>query len=763
MSPSINPNTGKPKASLYARMKQPTLNSTKFLGDPVESFRSSLTSGKAHALAEPYRAIVESVKKTGDVPIRLDELRRAVLLVSRSRDEHMWALLESMFDDIHRIFHTEPTGQDHRALVNFLAHSPTPRAAFPRLETIPLDIDLGTEDFNVVMEGLARVGDWEALRSAMDQLENLQLEPNLRTYHLLLQGTLSSHHPSYTSESGEQHPGSSPATDSPGSPIANSPSYSASSTSTDVTLSTSSFPPALSQTISSQISTILSEISQANFTPNSHTYALIVQGLHQLGDSSNLDQYLPLLHSTLESEGSSNTDTLPWNVLVSLAATNAPSRSSSASSSASSSSPLDAALSAVSSMNSAGLETDAATMSAILSSPHVLLPIATLSQTKALVNQLEDALDLDLDATHYGILIDRALHSPGRITEASQGQAMEVYQYAISQGVQADVEMVLPLLRSYCVPENGGPADSRAALDLYRDLLKAEAAHHAVTAASSPTTASPSSSPSISPPSSISLATTNSSPSSTSLTESSPPPELETPVFHSGPTAEVYDLLLTAITADTRLTNHDAAWPLLADMSIRGVRFDAPTTSYHIRRFMNFAQSHKDAFAVYDKFYNTDPRSLAQSEDDYLTVVKHFIYSDYPKTAAPSPDLVANFITDMRRAGYENSQRVFVTLLTHYGRISYSSVSLSNSALKVARDSDRFSCLPKADLRLPRDPSSLLGRSNGPKEQPEDHGSDGERHQLGRRLVEARSFYPRKPSFSFSLFASVPLPHNPNS
>jgi hypothetical protein len=80
---------------------------------------------------------------------------------------------------------------------------------------------------------------------------------------------------------------------------------------------------------------------------------------------------------------------------------------------------------------------------------------------------------------------------------------------------------------------------------------------------------------------------------------------------------------------------------------------------------------------VYNRFIDLHPQTMTEDEDAWLTVVRQFILSEWPDSPAAPYDLVAWFINDARRAGFDPSHRIMVTLFSQYARVSYQDGGMS--------------------------------------------------------------------------------------
>lgn len=303
---------------------------------PSVRFRDALKAGRFHGLGPAYLESMAMADEEGDPPsISADEVRAAIQLLSRSRDEYQWTTIDTMVDDLTFRYSSPPTHLDYRALLRFLASSPTPRAAFPRLETIPLSIAINIIDFNIVLRGLANAADEPALRSAMDQLPALDLTPDRTTFHIFLRGLfLARAHagdPAYAY----------PAEGSP--PL---PSSSA------VSIETAP--------LAADVEATLAKMANYRLPASSATYSILADGYRRLGDKANTARALDLVRSTLSGEmnvvkvskdGNDILGVVPWNSLVEDAAIEHN---------------LEAGVAVVERMRQEGIEPDEGTIDALL-------------------------------------------------------------------------------------------------------------------------------------------------------------------------------------------------------------------------------------------------------------------------------------------------------------------------------------------------------------------------------------------------------------
>ena len=272
--------------------------------DPAITFRQALKTGKHHGIGPAYLESMADLEEGQFPDISAEEVRAAIQLLSRSRDEHQWTIIDTMGEDLSLRYNSPPTHLDYRAILRFLANSPTPRAAFPQLETIPLSIPISIIDFNIVLGGLSRAGDEEGLRSAMEQVAILDLTPDRQTFHLYLNGLFLA----------RAQAGTPP-------PLPSSSSFKEDNND-DSSISTSTSP------LSSDVDSILRKMSALRLPPSSATYSILAEGYRRLGDRTNTARALELVRSTLSgemsvvkisSDGSDALGVVPWNSLVAAA------------------------------------------------------------------------------------------------------------------------------------------------------------------------------------------------------------------------------------------------------------------------------------------------------------------------------------------------------------------------------------------------------------------------------------------------------------
>lgn len=628
--------------SLYRRVRgreDPKTNAlpAETTAAPLETFRRALAQGQAYALGEPYREIARLASYGEPLSLTSAEIHRAIALLAQAGDpDTQRDLIEDMVDDFQTLFGEPPSADDHRALMSLLARTSDPRAAFPRLEAIPAEIELATSDFNVVLAGLARVGDDEALRSAMDQLETLELKADRRTYHLLLEGLCiaASHRASSpTTAFSFEEPSSASATTS------NSPAVTSSTIPNDSLATDAGLPPASSTSLfksdvtppghqhkvdldflASGTNEVLQQMTAAGVPPMSATYAVLARGHRRLGDTDGSRSYTAKVRSALRNElhktsqpselalSDAEDAVASWNTLVLGAAESTMGGG------------LERAFEEVRDMQLARVEPDESTVDALL--PAVLGAsgggVRSLEDVRRVADLLEEATNVELFGRHWAALVDHVLHAGemglggAPVTIASQLEARKTYEEAKRRGVLPDAALVLPLMRSYTVePECPGEISYAKAFDLYTDLLTAESA-----AANAQLTT---------------VSRVDSSSSSSDIALTLPTSPLDVLTRGLGPTVPVYDALLHGLAADGALDDpRPKLFPLCKDMKARGLFFPPSTTVHHIKTFMLVADHHKDAFDVYNAFIELHPDSLVEDVDAFLSVVRRFIYTKYP-------------------------------------------------------------------------------------------------------------------------------------
>lgn len=564
----------------------------------ADAFRRYLKGGRVAQMGLSYRKMMSKVVPGVEPPISVDELRDAVQLVSKAGMDDHWTLLETMLDDLHRIFGSPHTLEDHRAVLYFLANSSIPRAAFPRLETIPVDVPITATDFNIVLSGLSRAGDLEALSSCMEQLPLLNIEPDQQTLILLLKGLFNGH----------------------------------------AAQSTSSGKPVDLPILRSEVGKALDDLRPRGLPEDPEVWAAMAEGYLQVGDEETSRKAANALRSALRHTRYENLEPTSWNSLI---------RCTSLLDSS------DKALREVVAMKEAGVAPDEETITALMASVHV----GTLDDVRQVLQQVETVTGTLTSASHWAQLIDQIVHrDDGVATREGLEEALEVYHESRHLAVEPTSEIILPLIATLCNPRlvadgSSRESDLNVALGLYDDLLAAEQERYLKITSNS-----------LAP---IPFTTDTSA----LLSPRSEP---------FGPSVEVYDILLEGISSTRSLKTHDQAWELLGDMEARGLYFETAPTVRHIQAFMSRATTHKYAFSVYDRFLKLHPPSLGASKEAFLTITRQFIQLSFPpELVVPNPRLIAEFITDMRRAGFEESHAVMATYFTQLAKMAYTGAEMS--------------------------------------------------------------------------------------
>jgi hypothetical protein len=380
-------------------------------------FRKSLKGGRVAMLSGAYREMMAKVSPGGELPISVDELRAAIQLVGRAGTDDHWTLLETMVRDLDDLFGSPPTLEDHRAVLYFLANSSTPRAAFSRLETIPLNVPIATTDFNIVLAGLSRAGDLEALRTCMEQLPLLDLQADEQTMLIFLRGLFAG------------HAAALPAVDL--------------------------------AALRAEVSQALDTMRPRGLPESPEIWAVLAEGYLQVGDLDTSRKATDALRIALRHARYESLSPVAWTALVRCTTVCESSAK---------------AMREVLAMKEAGVTPDASTVQALIQTAEV----GTVDQVRQLLQQVESVTGIRSTAPHWAVLIDRVVHREGgRVSRAGVEEAIKLWHESRKLAVDPSADMILPIIATLCNPAYQASAEAResdlnTALGLYDDLLAAE-------------------------------------------------------------------------------------------------------------------------------------------------------------------------------------------------------------------------------------------------------------------------------------------------
>ncbi|GAA5937302.1 pentatricopeptide repeat-containing protein [Sporobolomyces koalae] len=266
--------------------------------------------------------------------------------------------------------------------------------------------------------------------------------------------------------------------------------------------------------------------------------------------------------------------------------------------------------------------------------------LTTAREGLRLIERLEDLVDVQADRRAWSVVINSIAKSQGGIEPA-----LELYQLARDRSIEPDTTMIHPLVECLLTPAPT-PETFATARSLYEDL------------------------------------------STTSLSRDLAPEQ------------PIYALLLRACanpaTLDVAYSRH-----LIADMKSRGIKLDASTALSHIESLMRASTSFEEAFEAYDELRALDPSVLSDTSA-YNQVLSTFLSLNFASTSSSSsapPELVMEFLSDMRTSLHPANSTTYSILLTYYSRTASASIPLIQ----------RLHSLIKLDVNL--DPNTALFNS----------------------------------------------------
>lgn len=259
-----------------------------------------------------------------------------------------------------------------------------------------------------------------------------------------------------------------------------------------------------------------------------------------------------------------------------------------------------------------------------------------------LIEMVEDLVEIESDKRAWSVTIKGLLEGLGGIDEA-----LKLYQIARDRSIDPDTAMIHPLV-NYLFTPSPTPDSFATAKSLYDDL------------SSSPRT------------------------------------------FDSIPEEPIYALLLRAC-AHPSILDLNYSRTLISDMKTRGIKLEPEIALYSIQALMRASSNYDEAFQAYDEMRALDP-SILSDANDYNKILTTFLYLNFPSSSStppPSapPELVMEFIADMRTSQHPANSITYSILLTYYSRTSSASITLI----------EHLHSLIKLDINL--DPDTALFNS----------------------------------------------------
>jgi len=259
-----------------------------------------------------------------------------------------------------------------------------------------------------------------------------------------------------------------------------------------------------------------------------------------------------------------------------------------------------------------------------------------------LIEMVEDLVEVESDRRAWSVTIKGLLEGHGGIDEA-----LKLYQTARDRSIDPDTAMIHPLV-NYLFTPSPTPDSFATAKSLYDDL--------------------------------------STSPRS----------------FDSIPEEPIYALLLRAC-AHPSILDLNYSRTLISDMKTRGIKLEPEIAMYSIQALMRAASTYEEAFQAYDEMRALDP-SIFSDANDYNKILTTFLHLNFPSSSStppPSapPELVMEFIADMRTSHHPANSITYSVLLTYYSRTSSASITLI----------EHLHSLIKLDINL--DPDTALFNS----------------------------------------------------
>lgn len=131
------------------------------------------------------------------------------------------------------------------------------------------------------------------------------------------------------------------------------------------------------------------------------------------------------------------------------------------------------------------------------------------------------------------------------------------------------------------------------------------------------------------------------------------------------PVQEMSAVLLTAI-AKRGVEAAQGATSLIDDLRERGFTLPERDKMRVIKRLMEATVDHRDAFRMYSWVRGLSPRKFTY--DQYGEMITFFADLSLPKSPRAPPELLAEFITDIKRAGQRMDAKMYTTIVSRFTR-----------------------------------------------------------------------------------------------
>lgn len=141
-----------------------------------------------------------------------------------------------------------------------------------------------------------------------------------------------------------------------------------------------------------------------------------------------------------------------------------------------------------------------------------------------------------------------------------------------------------------------------------------------------------------------------------------------TKVTSEGERTPLQQMAATILTAMAKRSKDVAgqATPFIDDLRERRITVAEADKMRLIKRLMESTVDHRDAFRMYSWVRGLNPKAFTY--DQYLEIINHFADLSLPKSPRVPPDLLAEFMTDIKKAGRRMDAKMYTTIISRFTR-----------------------------------------------------------------------------------------------
>ena len=138
-----------------------------------------------------------------------------------------------------------------------------------------------------------------------------------------------------------------------------------------------------------------------------------------------------------------------------------------------------------------------------------------------------------------------------------------------------------------------------------------------------------------------------------------------TPEGERSPVQQMASAILTAMAKRSKDVAGQAM-PFIDDLRERRMTVAEADKMRVIKRLMESTVDHRDAFRMYSWVRGLNTKAFTC--DQYLEIINHFADLALPKSPRVPPELLAEFITDIKKAGRRMDAKMYTTIISRFTR-----------------------------------------------------------------------------------------------